>query len=371
MKTAVIYHSADFDGIFCREIARLHFGHTADYIGWNFGEPVPQIEPGRPIVMMDLAIEEIMVRAELVAWIDHHVTSIDKYDPFTPGRRIDGVAACRLAWQHWFGNPDATKEDFALRRVVEPLAVRLAGEFDIWDKRDPRAELFQHGLRSRDLDACWGELLAVGPGTDRLIGALLDAGRGLQYASEQRNAQQIREFGFTVKWEGLTWLALNTLRCNSLTFAAGLRPEHEGCLAFGWLGDKWKVSLYGVPGRPELDLSKIAKKFPGGGGHKQACGFSTAALPFVQPLHVPQAMECIAEALRAEAGGGSYRDTWLANMAMPILDQAGRLDLTTHEGANDMAGILLRHFFGEMPDAPAPKTFVGVPDSGGALGGDN
>lgn len=41
--TTVIYHSADFDGIFCREIARKFIGNEdVNYIGWNFGDaPIP------------------------------------------------------------------------------------------------------------------------------------------------------------------------------------------------------------------------------------------------------------------------------------------------------------------------------------------
>ena len=34
MKTTVIHHSADFDGLFCREIARK-FLPGAELIGWN------------------------------------------------------------------------------------------------------------------------------------------------------------------------------------------------------------------------------------------------------------------------------------------------------------------------------------------------
>lgn len=37
MKTTVIYHSADYDGIFCREIAR-RFLPDAELIGWDFAD---------------------------------------------------------------------------------------------------------------------------------------------------------------------------------------------------------------------------------------------------------------------------------------------------------------------------------------------
>jgi len=48
-----------------------------------------------------------MERPGLV-WIDHHKSAIEKYGATTPGYRIDGVAACRLAWQWFFPiDPDA------------------------------------------------------------------------------------------------------------------------------------------------------------------------------------------------------------------------------------------------------------------------
>jgi len=102
------------------------------------------------------------------------------------GYRIDGVAACRLAWQYlkekdpqWVThlNGFPKKEDFIERRVIEPIAVRLAGEYDIWDKRDPNAELFQHGLRSKELtDHDWSEMLSIKKATISEIEALIDTG---------------------------------------------------------------------------------------------------------------------------------------------------------------------------------------------------
>jgi len=161
--TTVIYHSADFDGIFCREIARKFIGNEdVTYIGWNCGDaPIPVPADG-PIYIMDLPADEPLgfkfsagkpIPQELytrIIWIDHHGSSIASHPTGIPGYRIDGVAACRLAWQ-WFdtlqrntgtacGFPIgttsttilATKQDFVARKVSEPLAVRLAGEYDIF-----------------------------------------------------------------------------------------------------------------------------------------------------------------------------------------------------------------------------------------------
>lgn len=295
-KTTVIYHRADFDGIFCREIARK-FLPEAVLVGWDHGDPKidPLTLPAGTIYILDLSPDcledtengSVLLRNRDLVWIDHHKSSIEKFSPEIPGYRIDGVAACRLAWQ-WFSRfavPLAAKPEFIDRTVLEPLAVRLAGEYDIWDKRDPNAELFQHGLRSRELnDITWKFLL----GDDDIAGNecvsdLLFAGRSIQYAQTRQNESVIKEIGFTFQWEGLTFLGCNASRYNSHLFTAGLMPEHDGCFGFKWTGKEWSVSLYGVPGKPDVDLSQIAVKY-GGGGHKQACGFRAKTLPFLKDI---------------------------------------------------------------------------------------
>jgi hypothetical protein len=174
-----------------------------------------------------------------------------------------------------------TKEDFTNDLVSEPLAVRLAGKYDVWDKRDPNAELFQHGLRSEELyPNTWDALLSTSVGDDGTVARLLNQGRALQYARTKENASVIKEIGFTLQWEGLTFLACNAARYNSLLFTAGLTPEHDACFGFKWTGKNWSVSLYHAPGKEHHDLSKIAVKY-GGGGHRGACGFRIENLPFL------------------------------------------------------------------------------------------
>lgn len=304
MKTIIIYHRADFDGIFCREIAKK-FLPGAELIGWDYGDPVPEILPmqGEPCVyMLDISVEGLMDYPNLV-WIDHHKSAIDKYPTGIPGYRIDGVAACRLAWQ-WFSinqhnAQNATneqmqvslpdKEAFVNRELSEPYSVRLAGEYDIWDKRDPDAELFQHGLRSQDLSENMWDLMLVNQGghpdgvTDAgtiTVLALLDAGRAIQYAKTQENESIIKAYGFDVEFEGLKFLACNHARFNSHLFKAATRQDHDALLGFNWDGSKWRVSLYHAPHRTDLDLSAIAVKH-GGGGHRGACGFRLQQLPWL------------------------------------------------------------------------------------------
>jgi uncharacterized protein len=293
----VIYHSADYDGIFCREIARK-FVPEATLIGWDYGDEIPVIHPEASLVMLDISIESLMSHPVLT-WIDHHKTAIEKYGGLFDNQilrqayLIDGVAACRLAWQYFTrfreigeiaGLPD--KSAYLDRTVNEPLAVRLAGEYDIWDKRDERADIFQFGLRSRNLDNLW-DLMLVNPESDVCgrqdvgtitVEALLDDGRLIQ-AYQQNNDKGMMGRSFVFNWEGLKFLTLNTARCNSLTFAARDLPEtgHDALMGFFFNGRAWKFSLYHAAHRTDMDLSAIAAKY-GGGGHMGACGFETESI---------------------------------------------------------------------------------------------
>ena len=283
MKTTVIYHRSDFDGIFCREIANKFLGETATYHGMEYGDPLPDIEGVETLYIMDFSVPEFMNHPGLI-WIDHHKSAIEKFGP-KAGYQIDGVAACRLAWQ-WFAKDHTdvvvqflglpSKQDFIDRKVNESLAVQLAGEYDVWDKRNPDAELFQHGLRSQQIN--FGTLLSSEDSSD-YIADLLFAGKAIQYFQTKQNESVIKDLGFTFQWEGLTFLACNAARYNSFLFTAGLKPEHDACFGFKWTGKDWSISLYHASGKEHIDISLIAVKH-GGGGHKGACGFRTNKLPF-------------------------------------------------------------------------------------------
>lgn len=309
-KIIVIHHSADFDGLFCREIARKFLGDSAEYIGWDFPDQPLAIPDAETIYVMDLPVDRVFGGAfhasgkdgvylgddvtNRIIWIDHHKSSIETHPAWLAGYRIDGVAACRLAWQWFdyhakFGVPDVEtqlpfKQAFIDRTVSEPYAVQLAGEYDIWDKRNPDAEVFQFGLRSMELKPLTWELLLVpelvNERNEKDIGtitveALLDNGRLLQRYQQGVDASVVNYRSFLVKFEGLTFLALNTARCNSLTFAAKDVPEtgHDALMGFYFSGQNVRFSLYHAKHRTELDLSEIAKRY-GGGGHRGACGFA-------------------------------------------------------------------------------------------------
>lgn len=301
-KTIVIHHSADFDGIFCREIAKKFLPPETEFIGWDFTDAPLEIPSGRAIYVMDLPLDRVFgfeykpgdvdknppQHPDGLVWIDHHKTAILTHPRTIPGYRIDGVAACRLAWQWFYFNrltlneqdPAPAlpmKEDFISRVVSEPLAVRLAGEYDIWDKRDPRAETFQYALRS--VEPSW-ELL-LGENSEFHTQSMCDMGVNVQNYARRNDESICKHKTFLLDWEGLRFLCINTARFNSLFFAARDVREtgHDALLGFSWGGKAWTISLYHANHNKEIDLSQIAVKY-GGGGHRGACGFISKTLPF-------------------------------------------------------------------------------------------
>jgi oligoribonuclease NrnB/cAMP/cGMP phosphodiesterase (DHH superfamily) len=297
MKT-VIYHSADYDGIFCREIARHFLGDKdVNYIGWNFGDKPIEI-PSTAIYVMDLPLDRVFgfeykagdknppQHPTGLVWIDHHKSSIETHPTAIPGYRIDGVAACRLAWQ-WFYRESIEgqwelppKEAYTERKVSEPLAVRLAGEYDIWDKRDLNAYTFQYGIQVRGETLNYELMFNADTGTEYAMNVVRDGLIAQSYA-QKIDADLVTHRSYRMDWEGLSFIVLNTGRFNSLTFAALDKPEtgHDALLGYMFNGKCWTVSLYHAKHRTDLDLSPIAVKH-GGGGHRGACGFTCSKLPF-------------------------------------------------------------------------------------------
>jgi len=308
-KTIVIHHSADYDGLFSREVARKFLPPDTQFIGWDFGDPLICLDGFEgTCYIIDLSpdcLKSPYWEGKDIIWIDHHKSSIEKWPKDIPGYRIDGVAACRLAWQ-WFclkdkswkegdgatpPNPNKgfyvlpTKEDFVNREVCEPLAVRLAGEYDVWDHRDPRDVPFQFGLDTEidhnDLMFEW----LLKPEADIYVQQILAQGKCAMACYKRRDSEVMKGRSFVTQFEGLKFLCLNVARCNSQTFDARDIPEtgHDALMAFFWNGKGWTVSLYHAKHNTSIDLSLIAVKY-GGGGHRGACGFRVGNLPGISEL---------------------------------------------------------------------------------------
>ena len=291
MNITVIHHSADNDGIFSGLICKYFLekgGNIVSLYPFNYGEQLDYVRllSADLIYMVDISHDILNDPnyTNKIVWIDHHKTAIEKYNPLISGLRIDGVAACRLCWQMLSdGYVYHPKEEYIARQVTEPTFIRLAGEYDVWDKRDPEADLFNLGSYIEDKEILFNRCL-----NDSLAyREYISAGYILQKYNNKNNASICKANVHVVKFAGLTFACLNTARGNSLSFQ-GLEDTYDAYMMWRWDGSKVTVSLYHAPGHEQHDLSTIAKKF-NGGGHKGACGFITTLSDMSDILHDKQA----------------------------------------------------------------------------------
>lgn len=315
----VIFHRADYDGLFSKEVARHFLGdENTIYIGWDHGDLKLNFPPEGTVYVIDLSPDcfERLRATDIprLIWIDHHISSFEKWTAERcggeiPGYRINGVAACRLAYQ-WFNinqhnaqnmtnealiMPMPNLEAYKKREVCEPIAVTLAGEYDVFDHApsEGKDEDFQFGLDSvHHID--WETLMLPTLDGKYEVDEICRIGAYARQCYATRDAVIMRHRSFKAQFEGLTFLCLNTARCNSQTFASlDLKDAgHDALLAFFWNGKTWTVSMYHSLHKTDIDLSVIAVKWGrevnpatgkpfGGGGHKGACGFQASWLPWL------------------------------------------------------------------------------------------
>lgn len=298
MSTTVVYHRADFDGLFSAAVCKK-FLPDAQFIGWDFGDPLIPFPGEGTLYIVDLSPDclsdaqvAIAAHSHRLTWIDHHKSSIEKWSESIPGYRIDGVAACRLCYQ-WFTNRNAEpengqtgvppKEWYVERRLGEPLALILAGEYDIWDLHDPRALPFQFGLTAFEPNSKYEPLIDILV-DDFEAECLVERGRAALAWQRAFASQVMRERSYRRDWEGLRFAILGSAHTrNSMWFPeAEIEPEVDALMCWRYDGEKVAFSLYHAPGHEQHDLSQIAVKY-GGGGHRGACGFM---LPLDEALEV-------------------------------------------------------------------------------------
>jgi oligoribonuclease NrnB/cAMP/cGMP phosphodiesterase (DHH superfamily) len=279
MKILVVHHDADYDGLFSGCVAGYFLGkhgHKVLLQGWDFGDDKVEVaEDIDQVYILDLPFDCIARHEKILptVWIDHHKSSIDKWgQQGIDGFQMDGVAACRLAWQY-FNNIRPSLEDFKSRMVQEPSAIRLAGEYDVWDKSDPMAESFQFGLKLNSYTTVPNLSRFIRLGSDGEVKQVCEQGETAMKWQKAYAAEACASKGYTVELGGLTFWCLVSVHARNSMWFPSVPQGIDGLMCCRLTGKGTVgISLYHNPGREDLDLSPIAVSF-GGGGHRGACGF--------------------------------------------------------------------------------------------------
>lgn len=283
MRRICFYHAGCPDGLGAAWAVRQAWGVRADYRPRSHDDSVDLSSlDGVQVAYVDFAPpnDELIELAETAAQIivvDHHVTSRDRVeaDPAVAnaiqGRGHDlhfdlSHSGAVLAWQYFC--PDEPVPD--LLRYVE--------DQDLWAWKLPRSHEVNAAIGSFPLDFdVWDEL------TRRGIDELARDGEPL-VRSNRTEVARVLNSASTLWIEGRRIEAVNASTNRS---AIGHELAKRAAFGHAWgcvyrvTGDRISASLYSIG---DFDVSEIAVKL-GGGGHRNAAGFSTPLRDWLEMSH--------------------------------------------------------------------------------------
>ncbi len=270
-----IYHIADHDGKGSAAIVRSVYPE-AELIGLNHDMEIPyeEILKHDQIVVCDISLPiEFMFelsRKVDFTWIDHHISVIEqyekllsekKYEPIKGLRKV-GKAAIMLTWEYFY--PDKPM----------PLGIKLLGLNDVFDLRDKRVRAFEYAMQAlgvnRPTDKIWAEL--INDETD--VDTMVEKGRAILSYIRNRNFRLSRAQAFVTEFQGLKCICANIAQGYS-EFYDSLEDIKDYDMMVNFFMNKkncWNLSFYTA--KDNVDVSKIAEQF-GGGGHAKAAGASS------------------------------------------------------------------------------------------------
>lgn len=268
-----IYHIADHDGKGSGAIVKRVFPE-AELLGLNHDMEIPYdiIAQHDKIVVCDFALPvdfmfELSEKIDFT-WIDHHASVIDQYNAEIlkgkkeiKGVRRVGQAAIELCWQYFY--PDNPV----------PLGVELLAKNDLFDLRDPRVRPFEFAMQSFGVnspdDKIWTDLFE-----NRLnIEAMIEEGERILSWINVRNYRLVRSMAFEAEIDGLKCICANMPQGYSSFYDSLENREYYDVMINFYMNckRKWNLSFYSS--KKEVDVSRLAAKF-GGGGHRGAAGAS-------------------------------------------------------------------------------------------------
>lgn len=270
-----IYHIADHDGKGSAAIVKTKFPET-ELMGLNHDMEIPyeEIEKHDKIVVCDFALPvkymfELSKKIDFT-WIDHHVSVITEYEellksgeyePIKGIRRI-GTAALVLTWEYFYPEKPL------------PEGLRLLGLNDIYDLRDRRVRPFEYAIQTygvnRPTDKIWSLII----NNELNIKEAVEKGNAILSWVRHRNYRLVRGMAFESEYKGLKCICSNMAQGQSEFFDSLENIKQYDFMVNFFMNKKnrWNLTFYSY--KDNVDVSKIAAEF-GGGGHAKAAGASS------------------------------------------------------------------------------------------------
>ena len=263
----IFYHADCIDGFTSAWVAWKKFGNKADYFPHFHDDVLPKLV-GKEIYCLDITFPDkqmlqLMKDNKRVTAIDHHISRKEMtLATFEPLYALDH-SGCVLSWQYFFGSKPVPK--FLLQ--IEDM--------DIWRHKIKGGRFLYMYLDLFDFNfVTWSKLIRDFEVLEKRK-KMFATGEVLFKHESRAVDRTIQTNAKLVTFEGFSVYAINVTRSGSETGhrLAKLKPP----FSIMWREKKDGIVTVSLRGVGNIDCSKIAKKY-GGGGHKHSAAFRLKSL---------------------------------------------------------------------------------------------
>jgi hypothetical protein len=295
----VLYHRGCNDGIVAAWAAFAHYGKSAKYMAYQYGEELPAEVFGAHVIMVDLSLpkemlEKMATEVESILIIDHHKTAKPLTTIMRPVRTYSEYLKYRSQGEQSFILFDNEYSGAVLAYaffnnqssiVMEdvPMAIRLIQDYDLWqhkydDTKPLNAWLINGGLTIERVD----ELMSHG---DNIPSEYLAVGSALMKYDDKIIRSVIKEYLEVFETDaGQRYVMVNAPHHLRNEIGDRLSGKYDFVVLYTRRKERTVYSLRARKGG--FDTSTISELF-GGGGHAEASAFSIAHGPVSQrPAHL-------------------------------------------------------------------------------------
>ena len=224
------------------------------------------------------ALEELNEIGHVV-WIDHHTSSINLLNEYKIPYSIEHVissAHCGayLAYEYLFGNTN-------MRSKNTEIVLDYIDQYDTWRFKNYKTVISFHYRLDDKLENYNSDEDKIFKMEDILFNFTINdidcitSNGFIIYRHLMNSYRAYRDkFGYESEIEGIKCYVINQ-KSNSLIFGEDIYNTYPICAVFAYDGEYYEYTLYSSD--KDVDCSKIAEKF-GGGGHKGAAGFRSKEL---------------------------------------------------------------------------------------------
>lgn len=268
-KNLCIYHNNCLDGFASAWVVHKALaGEVAFYPGVHQQAP-PDID-GEDVFLVDFSykkdvLQKMLKTAASITIIDHHVSAEKDLSELFQSGELNGIfdmtqSGAMLTWQ-WF-NPGKT-----VPRLIEHIQDR-----DLWQFKLDGTREIHSALSSYPYDfATWDQLMAS---DDKQLAALRTEGEAIERKLQKDIRQLIASGVRRMKIGGYDVPVLNASAAY-VSDAGNIMSVGEPFAACYW--DHASGRSFSLRSQQDaVDVSEVAKAY-GGGGHKNAAGFTVAS----------------------------------------------------------------------------------------------